>query len=95
MDISKGKLPPNDDKLIELIVNNVREVAAKADQPTAGIEAAARQAQEAVSEVTAAYAAVIFRAKSIRDAEILFKRYQETVDKIVEFTRSGNFFVRQ
>ncbi|XP_046753524.1 uncharacterized protein LOC124416456 [Diprion similis] len=91
--ISAGKLPLSDDRLVQLIQQYVRRVvAAQADgQPSDGIELAARLAQEAVSQVTAAYAAAIFQSTTAQEAQQLFARFQDTVDRIVQFAKSGDF----
>ncbi|XP_046428857.1 uncharacterized protein LOC124305676 [Neodiprion virginianus] len=94
--ISGGKLPLSDDRLVELIQEYVRRVvAAQADgHPSDGIEAAASLAQEAVSQVTAAYAAAIFQSTTAPEAQQLFARFQDTVDRIVQFAKSGDFGIR-
>lgn len=89
--ISAGKLPANDDRLIELIEQDLRDVLiAKADEPTVAIEAVVRRAQEAVSKVTAAYTTAIFRSFADGDAQQIFTRFQNTIGRIVEIAKGGN-----
>ncbi|KAI4484486.1 hypothetical protein M0804_007052 [Polistes exclamans] len=92
--ISSGQSDPRDDEeLVERIKQVIITTATRIKTSSGSIEGAARRAQYLVSELTSAYTSAIYRSKSIDEARRNFARFQYTVQRIVDFTKSGRFVV--
>ncbi|XP_076766687.1 uncharacterized protein LOC143433286 [Xylocopa sonorina] len=92
--ISTGKSSEKDDeRLVNLIKEEIVRTARSIKTPSGSIEAAARRAQRLVTELTAAYTTAIYKSKSTEEAKVNFARFQSTVQEIVDFIKHGQFVV--
>ncbi|KAK2577423.1 hypothetical protein KPH14_003530 [Odynerus spinipes] len=90
--ISSGQADARDDEeLVERIKEVIVTTASRIRAPNGSIEGLARRAQYLVSELTSAYTNAIYRSKNIDEARRNFARFQYTVQRIVDFTKSGRF----
>lgn len=81
----------DDEKLVEIIKEEIVRTAEEMKAPTGSIETAAKKAQILVSELTSAYTSAIYKSKSPEDGRENFARFQTTVQEIVEFIKNGQF----
>ncbi|XP_078038656.1 uncharacterized protein LOC144470930 [Augochlora pura] len=92
--ISSGKSTENDDdRLVNLVKDEIIRTAQSIKTPTGSIDAAARRAQRLVTELTAAYTTLIYQSKNSDEARTNFLRFQNTVQRIVEFIKRGQFVI--
>lgn len=92
--ISTGTSSEKDDEqLVKLIKEEIVRTAYRVKTPSGSIEAAARRAQRLVTELTAAYTTTIYKSKSSEEAKVNFARFRNTVQKIVDFIKNGQFVV--
>ncbi|XP_031834414.1 uncharacterized protein LOC116427789 [Nomia melanderi] len=92
--ISSGKSTEKDDeRLVNLVKEEIVRTAQSIKTPTGSIEAAARRAQRLVTELTVAYTTIIYKSKTSEEARTNFTRFQTTVQKIVDFIKRGQFVV--
>lgn len=92
--ISSGKSTEKDDeRLVNLVKQEIVRTAQSIKTPTGSIEAAARRAQRLVTELTVAYTTIIYESKTSEEARTNFTRFQSTVQKIVDFIKRGQFVV--
>ncbi|XP_076629180.1 uncharacterized protein LOC143345692 [Colletes latitarsis] len=90
--ISSGTSNEKDDELlVSLVKEEIIRTAQSIKTPTGSIEAAARRAQRLVTELTDAYTTVIYKSKTTEEARFNFARFQNTVQKIVDFIKKGQF----
>lgn len=90
--ISTENLNEKDDELlVKLVKEEIVRTAQSIKTPSGSIEAAARRAQRLVTELTAAYITAIYKSKSVEEAKMNFSRFQNTVQKIVDFIKNGQF----
>ncbi|XP_043251329.1 uncharacterized protein LOC122396743 [Colletes gigas] len=90
--ISSGTSNEKDDEmLVSLVKEEIIRTAQSIKTPTGSIEAAARRAQRLVTELTDAYTTVIYKSKTTDEARFNFARFQNTVQKIVDFIKKGQF----
>lgn len=78
---------------MKLIKEEIVRTAHSIKTPSGSIEAAAKRAQRLVTELTAAYTIAIYKSKSSEEAKVNFARFQNTVQKIVDFIKNGQFIV--
>ncbi|XP_043516263.1 uncharacterized protein LOC122531959 [Frieseomelitta varia] len=83
----------DDEQLVKLIKEEIIRTAYRVKTPSGSIEAAARRAQRLVTELTAAYTTAIYKSKSSEEAKVNFARFRNTVQKIVDFIKNGQFVV--
>lgn len=83
----------DDEQLVKLIKEEIVRTAYRVKTPSGSIEAAARRAQRLVTELTAAYTTAIYKSKSSEEAKVNFARFRNTVQKIVDFIKNGQFVV--
>ncbi|KAK1134822.1 hypothetical protein K0M31_007593 [Melipona bicolor] len=83
----------DDEQLVKLIKEEIVRTAHRVKTPSGSIEAAARRAQRLVTELTAAYTTAIYKSKSSEEAKVNFARFRNTVQKIVDFIKNGQFVV--
>ena len=83
----------DDERLVKLIKEEIVRTAYRVKTPSGSIEAAARRAQRLVTELTAAYTTAIYKSKSSEEAKVNFARFRNTVQKIVDFIKNGQFVV--
>lgn len=81
----------DDELLVKLVKEEIVRTAQSIKTPSGSIEAAARRAQRLVTELTAAYITAIYKSKSVKEAKMNFSRFQNTVQKIVDFIKNGQF----
>ncbi|XP_033332160.1 uncharacterized protein LOC117223773 [Megalopta genalis] len=92
--ISSGKsTEKDDDQLVNLVKDEIIRTAQSIKTPTGSIDAAARRAQRLVTELTAAYTTLIYKSKNSEEARTNFLRFQNTVQRIVEFIKRGQFVI--
>ncbi|XP_057336448.1 uncharacterized protein LOC130675009 [Microplitis mediator] len=93
--ISNGTLEKNDDNLIELIKKGITEEANmfknNKSNLRASSQAGATKAQNLVADVTAAYTQAIFKSESPEKAHGVLRRFQNTIQMIVDFTKQGKY----
>ncbi|XP_072765986.1 uncharacterized protein [Anoplolepis gracilipes] len=91
-EISSGESNAKDDeKLVEIIKEEIVRTAEEIKTPAGSIDAAAKRAQILVSELTAAYTNAIYKSKSLGEGRENFARFQTTVQTIVDFIKNGQF----
>ncbi|XP_034187834.1 uncharacterized protein LOC117607806 [Osmia lignaria lignaria] len=83
----------DDEQLVKLVKEEIVRTAQSIKMPSGSIEAAARRAQKLVIELTAAYTTAIYKSKSTEEARFNFMRFQNSVQQIVDFIKSGQFVV--
>lgn len=81
----------DDELLVKLVKEEIVRTAQSIKTPSGSIEAATRRAQRLVTELTAAYITAIYKSKSVEEAKVNFSRFQNTVQKIVDFIKNGQF----
>ncbi|KAG9432257.1 hypothetical protein HZU67_05504 [Apis mellifera carnica] len=81
----------DDELLVKLVKEEIVRTAQSIKTPSGSIAAAARRAQRLVTELTAAYITAIYKSKSVEEAKVNFSRFQNTVQKIVDFIKNGQF----
>ncbi|XP_076656104.1 uncharacterized protein LOC143360838 [Halictus rubicundus] len=92
--ISSGKsTQEDDDRLVDLVKDEIVRTAESIKTPTGSLDAAARRAQRLVTELTAAYTTLIYKSKTSVEARTNFFRFQDTVQRIVDFIKRGQFVV--
>ncbi|XP_076287997.1 uncharacterized protein LOC143212764 [Lasioglossum baleicum] len=92
--IASGKsTEEDDDRLVELVRDEIIRTAQSIKTPTGSIDAAARRAQRLVTELTAAYTTLIYKSKTSEEARTNFSRFQNTVQRIVDFIKRGQFVI--
>lgn len=81
----------DDELLVKLVKEEIVRTAQSIKTPSGSIEVATRRAQRLVTELTAAYITAIYKSKSVEEAKVNFSRFQNTVQKIVDFIKNGQF----
>lgn len=76
---------------MSLIKEEIVRTAQSIKTPTGSIEAAARRAQRLVTELTSAYTTAIYKSKTSEEGRVNFARFQNTVQKIVDYIKHGQF----
>lgn len=82
----------DDELLVKLVKEEIVRTAQSIKTPSGSIAAAARRAQRLVTELTATYITAIYKSKSVEEAKVNFSRFQNTVQKIVDFIKNGQFW---
>ncbi|XP_015598026.1 uncharacterized protein LOC107269077 [Cephus cinctus] len=90
-EISDGHFESNDSNLIARIKESIVAAARSVPDPAASLEAGANRAQDFVSSLTSAYTTAILRATSAPEAQRTLARFQDSVQQIVDFAKSGKF----
>ncbi|XP_076238942.1 uncharacterized protein LOC143182086 [Calliopsis andreniformis] len=83
----------DDEKLVNLIKQEIVRTAQSIKTPTGSLEAAARRAQRLVTELTAAYTTAIYKSETSQEAKLNFARFQHTVQEIVDFIKNGRALI--
>ncbi|CAK9795386.1 hypothetical protein ANTQUA_LOCUS326 [Anthophora quadrimaculata] len=92
--ISMGTSTEEDDEqLVKFVKGEIVRTAQSIKTPSGSIEATARRAQKLITEMTVAYTTAIYKSKSAEEARMNLGRFQKTVQKIVDFIKSGQFVV--
>ncbi|XP_014470246.1 PREDICTED: uncharacterized protein LOC106742122 [Dinoponera quadriceps] len=81
----------DDERLIEIIKEEIVKTAEEIKSPEGSIDAAARKAQSLVSTLTSSYTSAIYKSKTPEEGRENFARFQTTVQAIVEFIKNGRF----
>ncbi|KOC69948.1 hypothetical protein WH47_08209 [Habropoda laboriosa] len=83
----------DDEQLVKFVKEEIVRTAQSIKTPSGSIEATARRAQRLVTEMTVAYTTAIYKSKSTEEARTNFGRFQNTVQKIVDFIKDGQFVI--